>query len=99
MMASESPASVEWERAQQVEISVDLVAAAKQELGFLALVDRTPALKDQQVLERAVDRYERRIFQFKEFVSRGFYVPRSDLGVSPISISFISSQIRQRKPE
>lgn len=33
-----------------VEISVDLVSAAKQELGFLALVDRTPALKVSRCL-------------------------------------------------
>lgn len=53
MMAS---GSENWEKAQQVQISVDLISAAKQELAFLATVDGTPALKDRQVLEHAIGR-------------------------------------------
>ncbi|CAM6085943.1 unnamed protein product [Calypogeia fissa] len=56
-MDSNSPVSVEWERAQQVKISVDLIIAAKQELHFLAIVDSTPALKNGWVLLHAVKRY------------------------------------------
>ncbi|CAM6093335.1 unnamed protein product [Calypogeia fissa] len=58
MTASERPAVVsEWESAQKVQISVDLITAAKQELAFLAIVDGTPALKSLQVLNLSVIRY------------------------------------------
>lgn len=47
---------MEWAKAQQVEVSVDLVAAAKQQLKFLAAVDRNRCLYEGPILQRAVYR-------------------------------------------
>ncbi|KAG7968170.1 hypothetical protein I3843_08G139400 [Carya illinoinensis] len=48
---------LEWNEAQNIEISVDLVAAAKRQLQFLATVDRNRYLYDGPALERAIYRY------------------------------------------
>ncbi|KAK4410110.1 Glycine-rich domain-containing protein 2 [Sesamum angolense] len=48
---------LEWEAAQSIEISVDLVAAAKQQLKFLAAVDRNRWLYEGPGLDRAIYRY------------------------------------------
>lgn len=48
---------IEWLEAQKINISEDLVAAAKQQLEFLAAVDRRRCLYDGPVLERAIHRY------------------------------------------
>ena len=48
---------VEWVEAQKIETSVDLIAAAKQQLLFLAAVDRNRWLYDGPALERAIYRY------------------------------------------
>ncbi|KAL0431416.1 UNVERIFIED_CONTAM: Glycine-rich domain-containing protein 2 [Sesamum radiatum] len=48
---------LEWEAAQSIKISVDLVAAAKQQLKFLAAVDRNRWLYEGQGLDRAIYRY------------------------------------------
>jgi hypothetical protein len=47
-----------WKAAQALPISIDLVAAAKQELDLLAQVDRHPCLYGGPVLLRAIERYE-----------------------------------------
>lgn len=47
---------LEWLEAQKIEISVDLFAAAKQQLQFLAAVDRNRYLYDGPALERAIYR-------------------------------------------
>lgn len=46
----------EWIEAQKIAVSVDLVAAAKQQLRFLAAVDRNRHLYDGPALERAIYR-------------------------------------------
>lgn len=47
----------EWAEAQEIEISVDdLVAAAKQQLQFLAAVDRNRWLYEGPTLQRAIYR-------------------------------------------
>ncbi|KAI4330722.1 hypothetical protein MLD38_028981 [Melastoma candidum] len=48
---------MEWAKAQQIEVNVDLVAAAKRQLVFLAAVDRNRCLYDGPVLRRAIYRY------------------------------------------
>lgn len=48
---------LEWDEAQKIDISEDLVATAKQQLRFLAEVDRNRCLYDGPVLERAILRY------------------------------------------
>ena len=48
---------LEWAEAQNIVISHDLVAAAKQQLLFLAEVDMNRFLYDGPVLERAIFRY------------------------------------------
>ncbi|XP_056863090.1 glycine-rich domain-containing protein 1 isoform X2 [Raphanus sativus] len=48
---------VEWLEAQKIETSVDLLAAAKQQLLFLAAVDRNRRLYDGHALDRAIYRY------------------------------------------
>ena len=47
---------LEWAEAQNIIISQDLVAKAKQQLLFLAEVDRNRCLYDGSVLERATYR-------------------------------------------
>ncbi|KAL0897900.1 hypothetical protein Bca101_081861 [Brassica carinata] len=48
---------VEWLEAQKIETSIDLLAAAKQQLLFLAAVDRNRWLYDGPALESAIYRY------------------------------------------
>lgn len=48
---------LEWAEAQKIVTSVDLVAAAKQQLKFLAAVDRNRWLYEGPYLERAIYRY------------------------------------------
>lgn len=47
---------LEWAEAQQIEIGVDLVIAAKRHLKFLAAVDRNRSLYEGPSLERAIYR-------------------------------------------
>lgn len=47
----------EWAEAQKIVISKDLVAAAKQQLQFLAVVDRNQHLYDGPALYKAIYRY------------------------------------------
>ncbi|KAA8538218.1 hypothetical protein F0562_027959 [Nyssa sinensis] len=49
---------LEWAEAQKIAISEDLVAAAKQQLQFLAAVDRNRLLYDGPTLDRAIYRYK-----------------------------------------
>lgn len=48
----------EWRKAQAMHMSCDLVAAAKQQLVFLASVDRYPCLYQGLAVEQSIDRYE-----------------------------------------
>ncbi|CAH9086841.1 unnamed protein product [Cuscuta epithymum] len=48
---------MEWNEAQNIVISVDLVAAAKQQLDFLAAVDRNRWLYEGPALLEAINRY------------------------------------------
>ncbi|KAG9440060.1 hypothetical protein H6P81_020225 [Aristolochia fimbriata] len=48
---------VEWLKAQKIEVSVDLVAAAQRQLQFLATVDKNRFLYDGPMLKRAIYRY------------------------------------------
>ncbi|KAM1014348.1 hypothetical protein TB2_044174 [Malus domestica] len=48
----------EWAEAQKIVISKDLVAAAKQQLKFLAVVDRNQHLYDGPALYKAIYRYK-----------------------------------------
>lgn len=47
----------EWIEAQKIAVGVDLVAVAKQQLQFLAAVDRNRHLYEGPALERAISRY------------------------------------------
>lgn len=47
---------LEWIEAQKIGISVDLVAAAKRQLQFLASVDRNRYLYEGPLLNRAIYR-------------------------------------------
>jgi hypothetical protein len=46
----------EWNEAQKIAISVDLVEVAKKQLQFLAAVDRNRHLYDGPALDRAIYR-------------------------------------------
>lgn len=46
----------EWVEAQKIEISVDLVPAAKQQLKFLSAVDKNRWLYEGPALKRAIYR-------------------------------------------
>ncbi|XP_020673788.1 glycine-rich domain-containing protein 1-like [Dendrobium catenatum] len=48
----------EWLEAQKIVVSVDLVAAAKQQLEFLAAIDRSRFLYEGPLLQRAIHRYK-----------------------------------------
>ncbi|BAT99399.1 hypothetical protein LR48_Vigan07g130500 [Vigna angularis] len=48
---------MEWNEAQKIQLSVDLLVAAKRQLQFLAAVDRNRHLYDGPALERAIYRY------------------------------------------
>ncbi|EOX91856.1 Uncharacterized protein TCM_000919 [Theobroma cacao] len=56
-MELEKEQELEWIEAQKTEISLDLVAAAKKQLEFLAAVDRNRWLYDGPTLQRAIYRY------------------------------------------
>ncbi|ESQ30746.1 hypothetical protein EUTSA_v10012182mg [Eutrema salsugineum] len=56
-MEKEMMQTLEWLEAQKIEISVDLFAAAKQQLQFLGVVDRNRCLYDGPILKRAIYRY------------------------------------------
>lgn len=47
---------MEWNEAQKIPISVDLIVVAKKQLQFLAAVDRNRHLYDGPALERAIYR-------------------------------------------
>lgn len=53
----EKEQELDWSKAQSIGISVDLVAAAKQQLQFLAAVDRNRYLYEGKALQRAIYRY------------------------------------------
>ncbi|XP_050365882.1 glycine-rich domain-containing protein 1 [Argentina anserina] len=57
MKLMEKEQELEWTKAQSIVISVDLVAAAKQQLQFLAAVDRNRHLYKGPALQRAIYRY------------------------------------------
>lgn len=46
----------EWNEAQKIVINVDLVAAAKEQLNFLATVDRNRWLYEGRGLDKAIHR-------------------------------------------
>ncbi|CAJ2647285.1 unnamed protein product [Trifolium pratense] len=52
-----SQQELEWNEAQKIVISVDLVDVAKKQLQFLAAVDRNRHLYDGPALDRAIYRY------------------------------------------
>ncbi|XVE86905.1 hypothetical protein DITRI_Ditri18aG0073200 [Diplodiscus trichospermus] len=56
-MELEKEQELEWIEAQKIEISLDVVAAAKKQLDFLAAVDRNRWLYDGPTLQRAIYRY------------------------------------------
>ncbi|KAJ6868483.1 glycine-rich domain-containing protein 1-like isoform X1 [Populus alba x Populus x berolinensis] len=56
-MEREKEQEFEWLKAQKIEITVDLLAAAKQQLQFLAAVDKNRWLYDGPTLDRAIFRY------------------------------------------
>lgn len=58
---------LEWAEAQKIAISEDLVAAAKQQLQFLAEVDRHRQLYDGSALNRAIHRLYA-LYQLLKFV-------------------------------
>lgn len=55
-MEMEKEQGLEWIEAQKIEISLDLAAAAKNQLEFLAAVDRNRWLYDGPTLHRAIYR-------------------------------------------
>lgn len=55
-MELEREQQLEWIEAQKIEISADLVAAAKQQLQFLQAVDRNRWLYDGPALQWAIYR-------------------------------------------
>jgi len=57
-MEREKEQEFEWLKAQKIEITVDLLAAAKQQLQFLAAVDKNRWLYDGPNLDRAIFRQE-----------------------------------------
>ncbi|KAK6277701.1 hypothetical protein POUND7_018024 [Theobroma cacao] len=54
LVRMEKDQELEWAEAQKIAISVDLVAAAKQLLRFLAEIDRNRSLYDGHALDRAI---------------------------------------------
>ena len=57
MFWMEKHQELEWEEAQKIAISVDLLAAAKQKLQFLPEVDRNHSLYDGPALDRTIYRW------------------------------------------
>ncbi|KAF8024722.1 hypothetical protein BT93_F1793 [Corymbia citriodora subsp. variegata] len=58
MVMEQKQRNQEWAEAQQIVTSTDLVAGAKQQLKFLAAVDRNRHLYGGPVLDRAICRYK-----------------------------------------
>ncbi|XP_048131223.1 glycine-rich domain-containing protein 2-like isoform X2 [Rhodamnia argentea] len=58
MVMEQKQQNLEWAEAQQTVVSTDLVAGAKQQLQFLAAVDRNRHLYSGPVLDRAICRYK-----------------------------------------
>ncbi|XP_004299821.1 PREDICTED: uncharacterized protein LOC101299090 isoform X1 [Fragaria vesca subsp. vesca] len=54
----EKKQQVEWAEAQKIVLSIDLVAEAKQQLQFLAVVDRNRKLHEGPALFKAIYRYK-----------------------------------------
>ncbi|CAA7039014.1 unnamed protein product [Microthlaspi erraticum] len=84
-MDKEKDQEVNWLEAQKIEISVDLLAAAKQQLQFLETVDRHRWLYQGPALERAVYRYNAcwlpllaKYSEAESLVSEGPLVPPLD---------------------
>ncbi|KAL5822007.1 hypothetical protein ACOSQ3_023889 [Xanthoceras sorbifolium] len=78
-MEMEKQQELEWLEAQKIEISVNLVAAAKQQLQFLAAVDRNRWLYDGPTLQKAIYRYNAcwlpLLAKYSEYhISEGFLV-------------------------
>jgi hypothetical protein len=57
-MDKEKEQTLEWNEAQKIDISVDLLAAAKKHLLFLGAVDRNRCLYDGPALQRAIYRFK-----------------------------------------
>ena len=55
-MEREKEQELEWLKAQKIEITVDLLVAAKQQLQFLAAVDKNRWLYDGPTLDKAIFR-------------------------------------------
>ncbi|KAL3735017.1 hypothetical protein ACJRO7_024217 [Eucalyptus globulus] len=58
MVMEQKQQNLEWAEAQQIVTSTDLVAGAKQQLKFLAAVDRNRHLYGGPVLDHAICRYK-----------------------------------------
>ncbi|EOA12726.1 hypothetical protein CARUB_v10028152mg [Capsella rubella] len=56
-MEKEEEQKLEWLESQKIETSIDLFAAAKQQLQFLAVVEHKPWLYHGPILEKAIYRY------------------------------------------
>lgn len=54
----------EWNEAQNISVSVNLLAAAKRQLEFLAAVDRNRWLYEGQALQWAIYRYINKLFMW-----------------------------------
>ncbi|XP_047325052.1 glycine-rich domain-containing protein 1-like [Impatiens glandulifera] len=49
---------LEWDKAQKIEISVDILTVAKKHLLFLSTVDKNRWLYEDSIIERAIYRYK-----------------------------------------
>ncbi|GER30738.1 hypothetical protein STAS_06697, partial [Striga asiatica] len=89
-MGMEMEQELEWNKAQSIEISIDLLSAAKRQLNFLEAVDRHRWLYEGPALDMAIHRQEPDIFYFsRSFVSFKFsWINCSDL-LSLILLSVI----------
>lgn len=47
----------EWEMAQKIDIAVDLIAAARNQLLFLQKIEQNGNLYEGEMVERAIIRY------------------------------------------
>lgn len=63
---------IEWQKAQKIVITEDLVAAAKQHLRFLAEVDRNQYLYGGPILDRAIYRCQINGYSKREKLNNGF---------------------------
>ncbi|XP_024523119.1 glycine-rich domain-containing protein 1-like [Selaginella moellendorffii] len=69
----------EWRKAQEITLSLDVVAAAKSQLEFLSLVHANFKLFERPVLERAIERYQYCCLPLLAN-SSGTFVPPLDCG-------------------